>query len=238
MTGESISPILSVIFKGTSWLVEICWLLLHGINIDRVKELNATDRYVFLEMTSQPSAIMEPPFVAETHVLFETARKLVEDKKKVIVGIRNPKDTLVSWYHFCRMNKVMGLFPGNWSQFMTLYKAGKIPYGDYFDNVLSWWNERHRENILVVFYEDVKHQPFSTIKNISAFLGKDYSDSDIQRVVDWTAFSNIKNQPMSNYTKGRIATILKPEISPYMRKGTPGDWKNYFRNEDNIYIDE
>ena len=38
-------------------------------------------------------------------------------------------------------------------------------YGDYFDNILSWWPHRNDENVLMLKYEDMTtgHHPNSII---------------------------------------------------------------------------
>jgi len=220
--------------SGTALLIEICWLLLHDLDTEKAGKIESSKRHVYMECKMPNLPDPEPPLVGKTHLSFDNVKEIVEKGHKIVFGIRNPKDALVSFYHFNRMNNLLGLFPGNWDQFMEEYKKGKFPYGDYFDNVLSWWAERHRENILVVHYEDLIHQPEKWIKEISQFLGKNYTDEEIQRVAEFTSFSNVKKQPAMNYSSGTFEKHLK---SSYMRKGKAGDWKNYFRDEDNEYID-
>ena len=103
---------------GTAKLIEVCWLLLNDSDFEKARTVNSTDRQIFLETHGHPSlkSDIEPPIVAKTHVHYPAAKKLVESNRKIIVGIRNPKDALVSYYHFNRMNKLLGNFPGNWGQ--------------------------------------------------------------------------------------------------------------------------
>ena len=225
---------------GTAKLIEVCWLLLNDSDFEKARTVDSMDRHLFLETLDNPliKSEIEPPIVAKTHVHFPAAKKLVESNRKVILGLRNPKDALVSYYHFNRMNKMQGSFPGNWGQFFELYKQGKFPYGDYFENVLSWWEEKDRGNILAVMYEDLVQNAEETIKKIAQFLSKQCSDDEIQKIADWTSFANIRNQPSSNFTRGISAEVLDSSISPYMRKGIAGDWKNYFREDENAYIDD
>ena len=200
-------------------------------------------RYLFLELMNSGKfkdvyKTMESPIVTMTHVGLSAAKAVADTGLKIILGIRNPKDTLISCYHFSRMNVVYGLFPGNWRQFMELYKQGKIPYGDYFDNVLSWWALRDRPNIKLVRFEDFDEKPFVIVKEMSEFLGQKHSDAKLQSVVDWVSFANMSSQSSTSYSNKEFSHVFKSDISPYMRKGTTGDWKHYFSDEDNRYIDE
>ena len=60
---------------------------------------------------------------------------------KVVVVSRNPKDCLVSYYHFYQ-NAFLGPFTGTFSEFLELYKNKRLVNGDIFDFYLSWWKYR------------------------------------------------------------------------------------------------
>merc|ERR1712121_352821 len=55
---------------------------------------------------------------------------------RIIVVTRNPKDVLVSYYHFSR--DVTKLFAGGeWDDFFAIAQNKKMMSGDYFDHVLT-----------------------------------------------------------------------------------------------------
>ena len=135
------------------------------------------------------------------------------------------------------MNVRAGLFPGTWHQYFEFYRQGGMLYGDYFNHTLSWWEQRYRENILVVRYEDLNEDPHTVINEIAAFLGKSYSKEQLKSVVEWTKFSNMKENPATNFSSEKYQKKFRNDISTYMRKGSVGDWKNYFNAAENEYID-
>ena len=110
-------------FAGTARLLEICWLLLHDCDTEQAKAQSNMTRYLFMELMNSDKfkdayKTMGPPIVTKTHVGLSAAKAIADSGLKIILGIRNPKDTLISCYHFSRMNALYGLFPGNWRQFM------------------------------------------------------------------------------------------------------------------------
>ena len=63
-------------------------------------------------------------------------------KPKVVVVSRNPKDCLVSFYHFYKYPHFGG-FEGDFHEFFELYKNKKLVNGDIFDFYLSWNKYRY-----------------------------------------------------------------------------------------------
>ena len=122
---------------------------------------------------------------------------------KVIVMLRNPKDVLVSMYHF--MNN---LFPGFASSFDVWYEyfqARYVLHADWFDHVLGWWANKDRPNFLILKYEDLLENLHREIKKVANFLGKDITDAYIDRLVQVTSFNEMSKHPGTNLTLTQMA---------------------------------
>ena len=77
-------------------------------NYEKVSKTLIDDRAIYMEFKKPGSDMAEiekwkdltPPRIAKTHLPYEFVSKWVErDGAKIIVVIRNPKDTLVSLFH-------------------------------------------------------------------------------------------------------------------------------------------
>ncbi len=226
------------------WLQAVVGLLLSSRESSTMDvDTDMAKRKVFLEVISPATGVAEidrtaevpHPWIMKSHLPARYfLRQLKEEKPKIIVGMRNPKDMLVSFYHFYRMNKAMGAFSGSWDEFFELYKQHKLIYGDYFDWCNSWWPLRREENILVIRYEDMIRDLKGSVETIDRFLGGNVDDSTISRIVEQTTFSNMKDNPQLNMTGH---SIFRYDVSQFCRKGVVGDWKNYFTAEQNEYVD-
>ena len=62
------------------------------------------------------------PRVMKSHMHYEHLRDVIGNGVKVIHVVRNPKDVLVSFYHFYRMTVDYCFFEGSWGDFFELYK--------------------------------------------------------------------------------------------------------------------
>ena len=154
---------------------------------------------------------------------------------KTLVVFRNPKDTLVSYFHFYRMNKRYGSFKGTWDDFFEVFRANQLNYGDPLDHMLSWWALRELPNVEVFTYEDMLKDSPAAVKRVAQLLGKQFTDAQIQDIVKYCSFDNMKVNPTANYS---WAKGFSNDISSFFRKGEAGDWGNYFNEEQNRYIDE
>ncbi len=232
----------SICISGTTWLQEITYLLYNNGDTEKAKSKFLYQRFPFVEATlpltsaednPQPHLPyilqMGHPRLLKTHMyskFFAKALQLCGDGAKVIVPIRNPKDTLVSFFHFHHINPVMGEFPGTFAQFIdSMFVRKKLMFGDYFDFYESWWEFKRAnpDQVLFVNYEDMQRDIAKSIKEIAQFLGKPLSEDKLADVISHTSFGSMKNNNMvCPSPSGDGPRDL------FFRKGKIGDWKNYF----------
>ncbi|XP_078607570.1 sulfotransferase 1C4-like isoform X2 [Branchiostoma floridae x Branchiostoma japonicum] len=172
------------------------------------------------------------PRVLATHVPVEFLPPgLLGSKAKIVVLMRNPKDTAVSMFHFSQ--KVPELpTPESWDSFTQQFLAGDCPWGPFYDHVLGYWKLKDQHNILFLKYEDMKKDLPAEVKKLSSFLGKPLSDETVQTVVGATQFDSMKK----TLGETKMAVGLKGGV--WTRKGIIGDWKNNFSNDQSRAYDE
>ncbi|XP_035982215.1 sulfotransferase 6B1 [Fundulus heteroclitus] len=151
-----------------------------------------------------------------------------EKKTKMVVVFRNPKDTLVSYYHFCNNNPVLPSV-GSWDAFFSQFMKGDVAWGSYFDHALAWNKKMDDPNVLVVTYEDLKQDLSAGIHQISSFLGFSLTDAQVQQIAAASTFSAMKESAANSH--GNMGNVI-------FRKGEVGDWKNHFTTEQSGEMDE
>jgi len=130
------------------------------------------------------------------------------------------------------MNKLYG-FTGTFDEFLPLFMADKIPYGSYWENLISWWKLKDQQNILILSYETLHMDIESSIQKIAKFLEKDLSLEEVLTISQHTTFSRMQVDPMVN---GSRIPKIEGE-SDFLRKGKVGDWQNYFSEDQNQIMD-
>uniref|UniRef100_A0ABM5GSI6 Sulfotransferase n=1 Tax=Pogona vitticeps TaxID=103695 RepID=A0ABM5GSI6_9SAUR len=220
---------------GTTWIQEIVDMIHHGGDPWKCDKVPIYQRCPFIELFL-PEPIftgleladrMPSPRLLKTHLpVHLLPHSFWEQKCKIIYLARNIKDNAVSYFHFCRMNQLT-TDPGEWNHFLEDFIAGKCIYGSWSDHVSGWWKAKDRHPILYLFYEDMKEEPAREIRKVAEFLGLELSESVLNQIVLHTEFCSMKVNPMTNYTT-LPPSILDQSVSPYLRKGIVGDWKEYF----------
>uniref|UniRef100_A0A4W2FZI1 Sulfotransferase n=1 Tax=Bos indicus x Bos taurus TaxID=30522 RepID=A0A4W2FZI1_BOBOX len=112
-----------------------------------------------------------------------------------------------------------------------------VCWGSWYDHVKGWWQAKDQHRILYLFYEDMKENPKHEIQKLAEFIGKSLDDKLLDIILYHTSFSIMKQNPMANYTS--VANEhMNQSISPFIRKGVIGDWKNYFTVAQNERFDD
>ncbi|KFV75963.1 Sulfotransferase 1C1 [Struthio camelus australis] len=233
---------------GTTWTQEIVDMIQHNADIQKCRRTSTYKRHPFIEWFLPKSApqsysglelaeAMPSPRTLKTHLPVQLVPpSFWEQNCKIIYMARNAKDSLVSYYHFHRMNNIMP-DPGTWEEFVEKFMAGKVLWGSWYDHVKGWWKAKDKNRILYLFYEDMKENPKHEIQKIMKFLEKDVEKEVLSQILHHTTFEKMKENPMANYTKD-FEGIMDHSVSPFMRKGVVGDWKNYFTVAQNEKFDE
>ncbi|XP_062993340.1 sulfotransferase 1C2-like isoform X1 [Elgaria multicarinata webbii] len=235
---------------GTTWIQEIVDMIQQGGDLQKCARAPIYERMPFIEMCPpkpirtgfEEAEAMPSPRTLKSHLpVHLVPPSFWEQNCKIIYVARNAKDNVVSYFHFHRMSMLMPE-PGNWDEFLENFTAGKVAWGSWFDHVQHWWEAKDRHPILYLFYEDMKEDPAREIQKVAQFLGIELTEPLLNRIVQHTQFDSMKTNPMVNYTTLPPA-FVNQDISPFMRKGTVGNWKEHFtvaqsERLDNIYARE
>ena len=140
---------------------------------------------------------------------------------------RNPKDTAVSFYHMAKDSPIL-CYKGTLQQYLHLFMDGLNLFGPYFYHLLGGWKIKDQPNVKFLWFEDMKKDQKSVVRSLCDFLEHPLSEEQMDRLVKYINFDNMKNNPNATPTAG---VKLPPEKSDFLRKGKVGDWKSHFSAE-------
>jgi aryl sulfotransferase len=93
----------------------------------------------------------------------------------------------------------------------------------YFHHVASFWAERHRPNLLLVHYNDLKADLAGEMRRIAAFLGADVPEHAWPEVVARCTFERMRE---GEARMGNVDFIFKGGLKTFVFKGTNGRWRD------------
>ncbi|XP_046518583.1 sulfotransferase 1C4-like [Equus quagga] len=226
---------------GTTWTQEIVDLIQNDGDIKKSRRAPIQLRQPFLEWVKPTCSgidqanAMPSPRTLKTHLPVQLLPPSFWEKNcKIIYVARNAKDNMVSYYYFQRMNKGLP-DPGSWDEYFETFLAGKVVWGSWYDHVKGWWRKKDSHPILYLFYEEMMKDPKREIRKVMEFLGKDLKEEILDKIVYNTSFDVMKKNPMTNYIN---EVRMNHNLSPFMRKGVIGDWKNQFTETQNKRFNE
>ncbi|XP_050311221.1 sulfotransferase 1C4-like isoform X2 [Anthonomus grandis grandis] len=190
--------------SGTTWTQEMVWLLSNRLDYKTAKETPLNHRYTFLEFYSlntdegfvnllgrkvTPSwiglgqeSLGKRRFIKSHLPLELLPPDLLCSRAKVVYVARNPKDVVVSYYHFAKANPFYG-FDGEFGEFWELFRQNLIHWAPYWEHVKEAWTRRRgNENFLFIFYEDMIKDLKETVNKVSIFLGQSYSSEQLDQL--------------------------------------------------------
>ena len=227
---QNIIFITSLPKSGSTWLSNMCSEL-DGFNLFAPIKWNTyiakewddsrwdLDEDIFKEFRNKLAVIRGHTWASPGNLAI-----LKKSNLKYIIGVRDPRDKLISEYWHSRN------FPGHWAhkqaykQSIKEFISHKLESGEFEKETLNWiriWLEnRDIKKSIVVRYEDMLNDPKTTLGNIFNFLNFNIEQKKIDNIIDINSFAKITGRKRG-----------ESDDTNFIRKGISGEWKTIFSEE-------
>ncbi|GFP97929.1 cytosolic sulfotransferase 5 [Phtheirospermum japonicum] len=224
---------------GTTWLKA----LIHSITIrsDQKHENNTllSNHPQDLIPSLETNLYVHPKDVRilGTHIPYQILGDVLNSCEcKIVYVTRNPKDTLVSLWHFVQKADDVKDDPWELEIAVDQFCNGIVAFGPYYDHVLAFREEsvKRPEKVFFVTYEEIKENPKNCVRKLGEFLGCPFDEGEngemeIEEIVKNCSFENLSNQEVNKSSE--LPNGFPLPYSSFFRKGEVGDYKNYLDDE-------
>ncbi|KAL3837862.1 hypothetical protein ACJIZ3_022453 [Penstemon smallii] len=232
----------STMKTGTTWLKSLSFCIMQNKTPTTNDDVLTTENPHFhvptiesMIYSTKPPEIdpynSSSPRLLHTHLPYAVLPDSIKTSGTKIVYIaRNPKDTLISMWHFFNSILKPDLDPFPLEKAVDCFCNGVHQYGPFFEHVLEYWLESQKrpEKILFLKYEDLKRDPKGEVSKIGEFLGRPFGgEEEIEEILERCSLERLKNLEVNK--NGSI--LMNVPNTSYFRKGVVGDWKNYLTVE-------
>jgi aryl sulfotransferase len=104
------------------------------------------------------------------------------------------------------------------------------PTMSFFHFERTWWDERHRSNVLLVHYNDLKADLPGEMRRAADFLGIPVRPDAWPRLVDAAGFDATRRD--GEVLMGSVAASFQGGAARFFHEGTNGRWRGVVREGD------
>jgi aryl sulfotransferase len=191
--------VMTFIKSGTNWMLQIAYQLLHHCRkeFDHIHSVTPWPDAILAARTMRNYAVPleeatgwetapEGKRVIKTHLNWEHVPYSLD--AHYIAVIRDPKDVFVSSYFFIRDLLLGGAMPSVEACFRAFVAGKAIGGGSWAHNAAGYWAQRHRPNVLVLSFAELKRDLEGSVRRIAAFLDLRVSEEVIQEACRRSSF--------------------------------------------------
>ena len=222
--------------SGTHWMMQIALQIAHlgQADYDYIYDIVPWPDFLpgaSIKLTETPPPSPTGLRVIKTHLPAQSVP--VNEAARYITVIRDPKEFLVSMYHFSSQSfDFLGWQSGTPDYFVEKFLQKQVPGGWWAEHTASWWALRDQPNVHVVTFNQLKADSNGEIDRISQFLGVDLTREQHQQVIEKSSFAYMK---AINYKFSPI--IGNTGMMDVIRKGQTGTRGEIFTPEQLARVD-
>lgn len=159
---------------------------------------------------------------------------------KVVYICRDPKDMVVSLYHFMRRLQPDLSLAG----VVESVADGTVPFGPMWDHILGYWRASisRPDRVLFLRYEDLLRGGAGGehVRAMARFMGRPFSAAEeaggaVASVVELCSFERMKALEVNR--RGTAGSYRSMPRDAFFRKGVAGDWANHMSPETAARLD-
>ncbi|KAK4409803.1 Cytosolic sulfotransferase 5 [Sesamum angolense] len=242
---------------GTTWLKAILHSIIHPspqlqnhpLALNHPQELvPSLETNLYVEKgTELDGGNKTPEFIAvkhpqearilATHIPYQILGDILNSSGcKVVYVTRNPKDTLVSLWHFLQKSSDVDKDPWEVEAAVDQFCRGVVPFGPYYDHVLAYRQEslNRPEKVYFLTYEELKEKSKNRVRKLGEFLGCPFDQSEkgeekIDEIVKMCSFETLSSKEVNK--SDEKSSVFPLPYSSFFRKGEIGDYKNYLEEK-------
>ncbi|CAN1784373.1 Cytosolic sulfotransferase 16 [Linum perenne] len=232
---------------GTTWLKALSHcILFRDEEDDLLIKMNPHLCVPYLDARSSP---VDPVLDKEqgrlfnTHLSYSYLPDSIKNDCKLVYITRDPKDTLVSHWHF--FNKIFEhnqdpLKLERAERAVESFCSGMVAYGPFYEHVLEYWEQSNRspDKVMFIKFEDLHYDPKPHVRKLAAFLGRPFrddesDDEEVEKVIWRSSFDRLKDLDVNKNDSKSQVKVLAPLLknSHFFRRGKVGDWRNHLTME-------
>jgi len=163
---------------------------------------------------------MPRPRIIKSHECFDPRYP------RVIYIVRDPRDVVVSQYHYHRKcKKIDDNFP--MAKFVARFIAGETcPHGSWGENVATWLVTRQNDSrFLLLRYEDMLSDTAGALAKIAAFLSIPATGERIARAIERSSVGQMRKLEKTQSEKCELTKDTRQDLS-FVRAASAGGWRS------------
>jgi len=235
--------------SGTTWMQQIVGQLI--FNGDA--EVNVAELSPWVDLRVPPKEVKLPAIEAQMHrrflkthlpvdaLVFDSVAKYIyiaRDGRDVIWSMHNHHaNANAAW--FSAINDTPGRVgppvppadPDLRRYFLNWLDNDGEPFWPFWENVRSWWAIKHRPNVMLVHYQDLKRDLVGEMLRIAEFLEIDVDAARFPAMVEHCSFDWMKANAAKSAPLG--GAFWDGGAETFMNKGVNGRWRDTLTLPDN-----